>query len=174
MKKALVIIACVVMSSLLFGYYKLGGFKKPEHSKITANDYWIYGKHYKGKLEDKNFATLFEEAEAYISSNNIDGYGAAYYFNNPQQGSDTADAFVGFIVEDSLATPPQGYNVLKIDSREVVQMHMKSHYIVSPINVYESILEYAEGEGIKTKDSPSLEIYRATDDLIIQVPVIEE
>ncbi|MFN6944251.1 MAG: hypothetical protein ACK4ND_04850 [Cytophagaceae bacterium] len=171
MKKYLIIAFCLILAIMSFTFYKLGGFLSPELSEFSAPDYYIYGEHYKGKLKEKAFGNLFDKADNYIKEHQINASSGALYYNDPQTAEDVAEAFVGFITEDTLSSTPEGFERIKLDARQVVQANIKSHYLVSPINIYQNLEEFAEEKGIEVSKYPGLEIYRGERDVIIQIPL---
>jgi hypothetical protein len=170
MKKYVVSAASILLMVFVYFYFTLGGFNEPELSVTDASQVFIMGKSYNGKLNDKKFAELFDEADAYIESNQLKSSSCAVYYNDAQKGNDVAEVFVGILV-DSLTVIPDGYKLVKLEGRKVVQARVMSHFTVAPINIYERIAEFSKAQNLNNLKVPTLEIYPSADEVIIQVPV---
>lgn len=156
----------------LFFYARYGGFNDPEIKTITVPEYKIIGKEYTGKMTAKEFGQLFEAAEKMLKEGKVKGDVAGVFYTNPQKESDTVQAFVGVLLKDSLQVLPEGYTIRTVAERKVIQAHIKAHVLVSPF-VYPDIEEFAKENNIVLTHVPAVEIYPSTEEMFIQVPVIE-
>lgn len=154
----------------LFFYNKFGGFNLPEIKVITSEKCMIVGKEYSGKLTSKEFGKLFENAEAFIKEGKLKGQIGGIFYSSPEKTSDSIIAFIGVVVKDSLNDLPDGYSLRTLDSRKVIQAHIKAHILVAP-DIYPDIEEYAKENKIKSLKVPALEIYPSNEEMFIEVPV---
>ena len=166
----LLVIGMVVIFSGGFVYYKMGGFNSPELSIIKSTPYTIVGKSYTGRMNEKAFGKLFEDAEGLIKTGKVKGQVCAWFENNAEAVKDTVKAFIGVSTDVIPSTVPEGFSVKQIPIRYVAQAHIKAHYMLTP-KVYPKLKDFAKEQGKPVNDAPALELYKTENDVIIQLPV---
>jgi len=168
----LLVIALVVIVSGVVVYYKMGGFNSPEMVIFKSPPFTIVGKNYTGRMNEKAFGKMFEDAEELVKNGKVKGMVCAWFENSPEAAKDTVKAFIGvcLFINDSLTTVPQGYSVKQLPFRYVAQAHIKASYMLAP-KVYPKLKEFAKEKGSPVNDAPALELYKSENEVIIQLPV---
>jgi hypothetical protein len=158
-----------VLGTGLIYYFKKGAFQEPELKVTEAPAYTIAGVPFKGKATSKEFGKLFNEADKVVEQKKLNGTVCGIFYNNPEEASDEIDAFVGIIISDTTQSLPENYSKRSLPARKVIEARIDNIY-GSPL-IYPKIEDYAEEHHIQSKQVPALEIYPATKEVIVQVPV---
>ncbi|MFN3402884.1 MAG: GyrI-like domain-containing protein [Cytophagaceae bacterium] len=167
----LFLIAFLVAGVILYAW--LGGFKDPAITVVDAGPYYVAGKKFHSRLNDKALGNFFNEAEELGSKAYPDGTVAGIFYNEPVKPTDTISAFIGIAFSAKPDSLPENYSLDSLPARRVVEARIESHYLVVPVNIYAKIQEYAKQQNMKLQMTPALELYPGENKLVVQVPVAD-
>lgn len=137
-----------VLVLILTGVYTyLGGFRQPEIAIITTTKpIFLAGRYYNGPVSGADFGPLFRQAQQLKASSQLRGTLGNIYYNDPEAAGDTAKAFVGLIVEDTVSQKlPPGYRYSTFSgSQRVVRARLEASYLLAPGKLYGGIKDFAK------------------------------
>jgi DNA gyrase inhibitor GyrI len=134
-------------------YAYLGGFSSPTVTLTTSKPLVLAGQPFNGTVKDDAFGNAFRRAAQLLDSKELDGMLGNVYYNNPESKSDTIKAFIGIVLNDTTATLPNDYKLLRIPGgRKVVHSEVEAHYMVGPGKLYSALFEYADEQNIKLEN----------------------
>jgi hypothetical protein len=173
-RRILVIVVPILILFIVLVYIYLGGFKKPNINVKESQGYIVYGKHYKGKMDDKELKATYKEIQERYDAGELKGTFTVLHFHEPDQKG-TVDAAVGIIVEDSTKAKEKGYGYFVWKRGPVAEVKIESHIAVSPSpqEIIEFVEGLAKGKGYKIGEG-SLEKYFSKSHLEVEMPLIKK
>ncbi len=176
MRKIQIIIFIVIIILAISGsiYVRLGGTKNVEIKEITTDTYWLAGKKYAGKRNNKAYTKLLNETADLVKNKQINGVFSVYHFINPDSEKDTLNTLVGIIVADTTQQMPDGYTLEKLNSQKAIQALIQSHWLVSPnpVEVNKQMKEYALKNRVVLKEE-ILEKYNQDKEILTEIGIKE-
>ena len=172
MRKLILIVASFLLISGIIAYIALGGLRKPEISTVDVSGYTMAGIAFKGRASNEDLLQIFEQTRTYHQENKLPGTLAAVYYDTKASDKGEIDAFVGVIVQDTLATLPNKYSYRKLPAAKAVHATITSHYLVapSPEKVRAGLLNYAQEKGLPLQELV-IEQYLKDSHIVIEIPV---
>lgn len=166
----IVSIAVILIIGILAMVHNMGGFNDPVLSIGISDTHILVGKEFKGPRDSPEIGKLWGEMEKMAESGMVEGDVAAIWYNEPST-SEVVRAFIGILMASDATDVPEGYELRRLEARQVVRAEQQSHHLVAG-PLYEHIREFAEGKGVKLSEE-SLEIYPGEQQVIFEVPVVE-
>jgi hypothetical protein len=171
--KKFLLIFLIVLGFGLSVYAYLGGFNSPEIRVTTTKTQYIAGMYYAGPAEGEQLGQLFRQAAEALEKKELSGELANIYYNSPEKQTDSLEAFIGIIIQDTTAPLPTGYRLQKLAAgRKVVEASVNAHYMLSPKKLYPALFDYLKKEKIKTKQT-YLEIFPTERTAIVQTEILQ-
>lgn len=166
MKKFLGIGAVILLIATIAMYGYFGGFKSPEISVYTMPSKTIFGKLYKGDIQNKAFGLLFEEMNEKAKENNA--LLCAIYYNNPDKTNGKVEAFVGFVGNNQ--NTDNELEKREINPIKVVKGTINARYLIIPTKIYPAIAEYAKVNNLILTDF-AIETYFSDTEMAVEIEI---
>lgn len=141
-----IFIAIALGVSLVF-YVKSGGFAEVKIDVSKKNEFYIYGKEFKGLLFEADYKRFVKETHNEITEMKIDGNSVFCFYDNPNISfEEEKRAVMGLEIKDTLRYKVQnGFKIYKIKEQEFVVGSFDHQRIAPPANkTYEDLKKYCE------------------------------
>lgn len=152
------------------GYY-VSKQEIPTDFEIKENQtFWVYGKHYEGKIDKIEFAQLFENAEKTIKDNTLQASAGAIYTIDPTENrKNYVTAFIGIISNDSIENPNSNLTLKKLNYPKILTATQESNRFFN--NVYNQVNTYVENHQLPIDSSTQVEIYLSKEKIMVGLPL---
>ncbi|QCR24074.1 GyrI-like domain-containing protein [Pontibacter sp. SGAir0037] len=172
MNKRIVMIVIAVLAITIISFYAyLGGFSSPAYTVTTSEPVYVAGKAYKGTIKDEQMGNVFRRAAEVLDKQELDGVLGSIYYNNPDETSDSINAFIGVVVADTTIQLPADYELRMVPGgRQVLRGEINAHYMVAPGKLYDGIFEHAKEKNIQLQNF-FLEWFPESHKAILEVPI---
>ncbi len=166
-KKALIGIIIVMLIAFLyyFGKYRKGGFNEVHIEIVEQQTYHIHGKHYKGRVDRKEFGALFDYVD---SLKNAKGYSyptCAFYFNDFTKDNKEVEAFIGIHVPDTKINLSPEFKTKTFVIEEGISGAQKAEMVASTVDA--ELRKYAQKHDLIIDSINFIECYHRLDSLQI-------
>jgi hypothetical protein len=171
-KKFLLVMA--VLSIIVLAFYTyLGGFSSASVSEVNSQQLYVAGRPFKGTTKDEAINKAFQRAAEVLDKKELEGVLGNIYYNNPEQRTDSLDAFIGVIMPDSAVRLPADYELRVVPGgRSALRAEVDAHYMLSPNKLYEAIFDYAKEQNLKL-ETFYVEWFPEDHKGIVEVPIKE-
>jgi hypothetical protein len=174
-RRILVIVVPILILFIVLVYIYLGGFEKPKINVKESPGYIVYGKHYKGKMDDKDLKAIYKEIQERYDAGELKGTFTVLHFHEPDREEGKVDAAIGITVQDSTKSKEKGYGYYVWKRGPVAEVKIESHIAVapSPQEIIEFVEGLAKGKGYKIGEG-SLEKYFSKRQLVVEMPLVKK
>lgn len=176
MKKIWIIIislAAALMLTLLFWYYRMGGFNEPVISETVEGPIYLAGTYFEGHVKDPAMSTLFDSTYAKVERKELSGTLASHFMNDPNASKGMIKAFVGVAFADTLQSLPKGYRWHVVPRKKSLKASLNAHFMLAPVKIYPAMQELAASKKKKLSDE-SLELYPSDRQVVVLCPYLVE
>ncbi len=170
------ILLVVLLSAVigLGGYYYFGGFTPRQQQLVEVNDYYLVGRHYKGRLDNNALEEIFYEVRSQHEKGEPSGVLTIVTLKEPLTAKDTVEQFIGLLTETPYASPlPAGWERFTLETNRAVRNTIRAHNLVmpKPYEIKEEIQEFANKNNLNLKSDVSIEKYMGERHLEVEIPV---
>lgn len=160
----------------LWGYYYLGGFSERNLETVEVNGYQLVGIRYQGKLNTPEMEEVFFEVQQQAQTGAPAGTMAIIVLKEPLTAKDSTDQYIGILIEEPVATLPQGWEFFSLEASKAVRSTIRAHNLVmpSPKEIREEIHAYARENKLRLWDEISIEKYLGERHLEVEIPLQEQ
>ncbi len=170
MKKTIYIYILVGILGLTLIAY-LGKKDFPTQFEIKKDQtFWVYGQVYEGKIDQIEFAQLFEKAEKTIKKQSLKASAGAIYTIDPTENrKNYVTAFVGIISKDSIQPPSEDLVLKKLNYPKILTATQESNRYFN--NIYNQLNTYVEQQKLAIDSSTQVEIYLSKEKIMVGLPL---
>ncbi|WP_018476460.1 hypothetical protein [Pontibacter roseus] len=142
-KFVLVMFVLSIIVAALYAY--LGGFSSATVSEVNSQQLYVAGRAFNGSVKDEQLNSVFRRAAEVLDKKELEGVLGNIYYNNPDESSDSINAFIGVIIPDTAAQLPADYELRSVPgNRRALRSEVDAHYMLAPNKLYEAVFDYAE------------------------------